>query len=484
MNKCKLLLLVCLCYGSKSIAQNAFGALHSNFTPTNSLYLNPSSMLDSKVWLDINIVGAGVYVNNDLVNLNNHSLISLLMGATVLDTDLDYNQNQKKYHAYNRNFVAAPSVVWNQGDHAAGLSIGARSYTGARNVPDYIARFIENGVPEFDAQHDIDYSAENLRVASINFSEIKLSYGYTFLKKGRNMFMGGITVSKFFSLAGGGANIYNFDFNVDNDSLISIENIETDLMMTPEIVFNAKGGIGLDIGFTFQKMLGDATGYYPHSPKSGCRELGYKYKLGLSIVDIGSVKFSTEDILYAGYNFDSYNWENYVDSEVNEENPLDLFASQERNITEGNVRKPNKVRLPTFVSGQFDYNIWDSKVYVNATVIQGVPVSKNKFGLRHANSLSITPRYESYLIDFALPISLYEYRYPQLGASLRVGPLTLGTDKLINWFKKSNIYGADIYVYLKVPIKYSPSCKDRSKGNRSRGRKGRSRFKSPTDCTL
>ncbi|MFT5777954.1 MAG: hypothetical protein ACI837_000902, partial [Crocinitomicaceae bacterium] len=270
--------------------------------------------------------------------------------------------------------------------------------------------------------------------------------------------------SKFFSVAGGAVNIYNANYNVDNDSLAVIAGLEADAMFTPDPKFNFKGGLGLDLGFTWEKLLGEAASYYPNSPKLGCRSVPYKFKLGVSIIDIGSVKFDEDEILYAGYDFENYNWIQYDDQDINEDNPFDLFAGQESDITSGRVKKPYKIRLPTFASVQFDYNLWASRVYVNATIIQGMPVGKKKFGLRHANSLSVTPRFETYWFEFAMPLSLYEYRYPQLGAAVRLGPLSIGSDKLLNWIKQSDLYGMDIYLHLKIPLRYHPKCRGRVKG--------------------
>lgn len=468
------------------LAQNSFGALHSNYTPTNSLFLNPSSILDAKVWLDVNIVGVGSYVNNDLVYLQKKNLFREVKdgingASTLSDDDIGYNQNRNKYHAYNRNFVAAPSVVWSQGDHGLALSLGARSYTGIRKVPSFVAQFIENGVQDYTEQHDIDYSIKNLKAASINFGEVKLTYAYTFLKRRRNMFMGGVSVSKLFAIAGGAANIYEFDFNVDNDSITDVALLNADAMYTSEASFNTKSGVGFDIGFTYQHMLSNVQYYLPNTPKYGCNDINYKYKIGVSIIDIGSIKFDNSTYSFAGYDFTDYSWLNYSDTEVDDDNVTSVFSEEETTIEEGRVKRTDRVRLPTFISGQFDYNLWQSRVYVNATIVQGIPPGRKKFGLRHANSLSITPRFESYWFDFALPFSLYEYQHPQLGASVRVGPLTVGTDKLINWISKSNVYGADFYVYLKIPIQYNPKCRDRIKGQNGRG-KGRHR--SPTNCTI
>lgn len=449
-------------------AQNNFGSLQSNYTPTNSLYINPTSILDAKVWLDINIAGAGAYVNNNLVYLKDQRWFDVARDGrrgqvNLTEDDVEFDQGRNKYHAYNRNFVQGPSVVWSQGDHAAGLSTGFRSYTDVRGVPDYVAYFIEYGVPDYTAQHDIQYDLKKLRMASSQFGEIKATYAYTFLKRRRDMFMVGGSISKLFPVAGAGMNIYDLDFLVDNDSLIRFDHMEVDAMYTPNPQFNWGKGWGLDLGFTFQRMQGEAASYYPNSPRYGCRQNPYLYKLGVSIMDLGSIKFPEDQVLYAGYDFENFDWYHYQDADVNEDNAVDLFAAQESDITSGNVRKPYKMSLPTFVSVQFDYNAWASRIYVNATLVQGIPAGKNTFGVRHANSLSVTPRYESYWIDFALPFSLYEYRYPQMGASLRLGPITLGTDKLWSWISRTNLYGADIYFHLKVPIRYNLKCKGRMK---------------------
>lgn len=466
-------------------AQNNFGSLHSNYTPTNSLYINPSSILDAKVWLDINLAGAGSYTNNNLVYLKDQRWLDVTKDGingdlNLNDDDIGYNQGKNKYHAYNRNFVTGPSAVWSQGDFGAGLSTGGRSYTAARTLPEYAGNFIENGVQSYYVQHDIDYALKNFKLASIHFGEIKGTFAYTFFKRRQDMFMGGLSLSKIFSLGAGALNVYDAAFFVDNDSLLPIAHFEGDAMYTPKGKLNSKGGWGLDLGFTYQKMKGNSTRYYPNSKKMGCNYLPYKYKLGASIMDIGNVKFGTGDYLFSGYNFDNYDWFNYSNQDVNEDNVTTALQDAEPDIKNGQVRHQEKIRLPTFATIQFDYNLWASKIYVNATWIQGIPVPDKRFGIRHANSLSVTPRFESFFFDFAIPLSLYEYKYPQMGVSMRLGPITIGSDKLLSWFKTQDLYGADIYVHLKMPFRYNPKCKSRMKSSQSR----KSRDRSPTKCTL
>jgi hypothetical protein len=117
-------------------------------------------------------------------------------------------------------------------------------------------------------------------------------------------------------------------------------------------------------------------------------------------------------------------------------------------------------------------------LYANASLVQGLPISQTKFGVRRANSLMAGLRYESKLLEVSLPLSLYEYRYPQVGLAFRFYFLTIGTDKLVYFFGKNNLYGGDIYAHIHIPITYHPACKARVKSGTgaydpSKIRKGR-----------
>lgn len=450
-------------------AQEQYGACFSNYTPTTSVHYNPSSMLDAKTWLDINIVSAGAYGINNLVYLNNNSYWHLYRtkGANVTDSDLGYNQNHHKYGGYTRAFASVLSGVWSQGDHAAGLSFNVFSYSAVRGIPDYAARFIQYGVPDYTVQHNIDYSMKNFNAASVNYGEIKLSYAYTFWKKHRNMWMGGVSLKKMLSIAGGALNGYNANFDVRSDTLVNLYELNADAMYSGDPKLYAKGGIGFDIGFTYQKMMGDCSNYFPNSKKGGCRFLPYKYMLAASVIDIGSVKFDQGTRQFAGYGFSNYDWYNYKQTQGDQDNPTGLFQNQEPDITSGRVKKTDRIQLPTALILQGDYNLWASKLYANAMITQGIPVNKNKFGMRRANSLMVGVRYESKWFDVSMPLSLYEYRMPQLGLSVRVAYLTIGTDKLLSVFnRRGDLYGGDLYVHLKIPLYYHPACKERIKSGR------------------
>jgi len=468
---------------SNLYSQNSFGTISSNYAPTNSVNINPSSMANSKTYLDINIVGAGVYANNNLFLIPVNNWIGMLTGDQKIDfkKDVFYDKQtlnlNRDVNLFVRGFVAGPGATWNKGDHAVGLAFNGRSYTAIQNMPAFIGGFLEKGFKGFTRQQGKLYDVNNMKFASINFAEIKLSYANTFYRKDKNLLAGGISIKKFYAISGAATNISDLSFNVLNDSVFSVPKLDID-RMSSGLGVNKSGGMGFDIGFTYQRMLSQCDSYLSHTAKSNCRIIPYKYKVGLSLIDIGSVKFDETKMTYGGYNYKDLTFLGDVDQTLtNYDSTLNIFSNQD-DLTTGKVTKKNSIQLPSFFSAQFDYNVWASAFYVNATIVQGLPRSATRFGIQHASSLSITPRFETRFFEFALPFSLYGYKVPQLGMNLKLGPLTIGSDKFINWLINSDIYGGDIYVFFKAPITFHSKCREMVLHKRKAGGSFRSKIDS------
>jgi hypothetical protein len=51
-----------------------------------------------------------------------------------------------------------------------------------------------------------------------------------------------------------------------------------------------------------------------------------------------------------------------------------------------------------------------------------------------------------------MPLSLYQYKRPQLGLCMRLNSIIIGSDDLGALLFKKDIYGADVYLSLKYTI--------------------------------
>ena len=312
--------------------------------------------------------------------------------------------------------------------------------------------------------YDFDFSG--MYLSSVNFGEIQLSYGYTFFKKQRDMLMGGISLKKFIPIAGAAAQVDDARTNLQSDTSFNYLFADMDAMFVQQSANYFKGGMGLDLGFTYQRMESNCQSYFPNSKRMGCNRKNYKYKIGVSILDIGSVKYNEDDVQRQGIRIDEPNlyYSNYTD--IDPDSIFRAIQSLDTIIDDERVGNANKIHLPTALSIQFDYNLYNSKLYGFGSLMQGLPISKKKYGQRRANSLMAGIRFESKIFDFAIPISLYDYVTPQIGLSMRIYCLTVGTDKLLSLFGNTDVYGGDIYAHLKIPIFYNPKCRKKSGGRR------------------
>ena len=74
-------------------SQDEYGIAHSNYAPTKTFLHNPTNTLDSKTWLDIHLIGAGTFVQNDYVYLKS-TQFSFLENIIFQEPWPDYYYNQ------------------------------------------------------------------------------------------------------------------------------------------------------------------------------------------------------------------------------------------------------------------------------------------------------------------------------------------------------------------------------------------------------
>ena len=105
-----------------------------------------------------------------------------------------------------------------------------------------------------------------------------------------------------------------------------------------------------------------------------------------------------------------------------------------------------KVGLPTALSVQMDIN-YTGNWYINGILIY--PLMLRSAGIVRPAQLAVTPRYETDHFEVDLPVSMYDFKRPRIGISMRLFFLTIGTDKLGGFFNLSDFTGMDFYMALK-----------------------------------
>ncbi len=458
---------------SRGTGQDKALLAQSNYTPTSSVYLNPSSMSDAKTWLDINLVGVGAMAHNNYLYIPNSHLSSLLTSQTVTVRD---RFNSRNNQAAITSFVQGPGFALQIGDHAFGINTSIRSYTNANRIPSELSKLIYEDLNYTTLQNQ-NYTVKNGTVDHMTWGEVGFSYSKIIYKNGVDFISLGGTVKRLYGYGSGGLKINDMSYTVTNDSTFNVSNFDGAIYYSkPTIDFPGKiqnKGWGMDIGFTYKRMLSPVTGYTPHSKSSNCEQKDYLFKFGASLLDFGAIKFDHQTI-YRTYN--SGQGELPLEAEADFES---VAANTDALVTEtGNSNDKTKYlqHLPTSLSVQFDYNLGRG-FYANASIIQSALPSRLT-GVIRPNTLSVGIRYASKWLEFGIPVTLYDYRYPTVGLMVRLYNVTVGTDHLIPFIAKSDIYRGDIYASVKIPFYKSPQCRDkRGGGNRGSKNKKNSDYK-------
>ncbi|MDO9510643.1 MAG: DUF5723 family protein [Bacteroidales bacterium] len=463
-------------YG-KVQAQEMFGMVNSNFAGTSGLYINPSSMQNSRYWLDINILTLDVFADNNYAYLprEDFKLLDLLKKDFSLPTYGAYETPTLNKSGWgDRSFYISerlnlPSFMFVNYEQAYALQIAYRTAGSGRSVGNDITNFGFYGL-NYKPQHNIEYNDNYSGFAALSWAEIGLSYSRQLKYERFTIIHGGVTLKRLLGMGGGYLNVDNLRYVVLNDSTVDIRNLTFEAAYSAPVDYATneyqgdplfKGsGFALDLGVTIIKTEKELR-RFAHGDDFCEQEFQpYLYRLGISLLDVGWIKFRNNAQKHRLENV-SYFWENLNFDNYN--TLVDIMEDVSTRFTGASdgslIDTTFSVGLPTALSAQFDYH-YRGNWYFNTTAITGIPIFGNASVVR-PTQISFTPRWESPYFEASLPISLYNLRYPRIGLALRFYNFTIGSDKLGSVLGFNDFYGTDIYFSLKINFRKGNCRKSR-----------------------
>ncbi|MEJ6681145.1 MAG: DUF5723 family protein [Flavobacteriales bacterium] len=448
-------------------SQENMGIANSNFSPTNTIFLNPSSSADSKAFIDFNIIGASNYVLNDYAYFNDNLLAIYREGAAGNETEPRYDLGAAPFSAYVDVQIHGPSLSVSYGKFGGGLFMNLRSVASISGVPAHLANHATNGF-DFEDQLGNEYTTINANIGSLSWLEYGVNFSYIISQSSLDMYTLGGSLKYLNGLAGAGINVQKWDYQVQNDSILNsfefegeygLPNIPADQTGASGLLGNGSG-VGLDLGFNYKKMKKSTQGYLPHAAGQ-CKLKDYQYKFGLSLLDIGSI--GIKNGFYREFSIeDSVVWENYGGADPEEVVEIDELVNKELlRFSNDSESSSYRMALPTALSAQFDYN-FGKGFYANSTLVHGFS-RKRKLGIKKSSTFSITPRYERRQLEVALPLTIQNYQKLRLGAAIRIYSVIFGTDNLGGLMGRGRTYGADFYFSFKYTMFKPWYCKEKLK---------------------
>lgn len=452
------LLCVAVLLATVASAQERFGIAHGNYGGTDIAFLNPARPAGQWVYADIRIAGVDAFAWNSLISWSDREqdLLGELRNGSSTNTGgsltLRGNALAGTHRASVRAAALGPAVSLALGRGTIGLGIRSRAHVSASGVSETMGNYLYHGL-NYSPQHGARYRDEGVRALGAAWTEISMNYAHIVRAEGFSFISAGASIRYNLGHTAGTMQITDLDYTVvDTAQLIVHEATARYGFALPAL--RAGSGWGADLGMVYERTLDEADGYYPHKASAGCTPKRYRYRIGLSVLDLGGIRFKGAEAgsISAG----SLTIPDRDEVDVQDVADLDsLFSTS----TSWSREVGLAVGMPTAISLQYDQRIVEH-AYVGFASVQNL-AGRNSLRLRRSNALAITPRYETRHFEAAMPVVFHEYALtsPSIGFMLRFNGLTIGSDHIMPFVSKADVYALDIYARLHIMLFRSPSCK-------------------------
>jgi hypothetical protein len=456
-----VLMFALLVIGATSEAQDFIGYRNGNYTGVNSVFFNPANIADSRYKFDFNLFSVSTLVGNNQATFNLENLTETFDGDNIKNQIFGNNVGPASgIFSMNLN---GPSFMFNVGKKNS-FAVTTRART-MMNVIDMDGKLIHNVIDGFDYNDPtLPYtlsSNQNMRLKFNAWSEIGASYARILSNKGNHFFKGGVTVK----YIGGAGNVFmNIDnlkgtLNADQVAMdgylnnttgrigVGVAGIDISNFEASDALKMESTGLGADIGFVYE--------YRPNLDNGRKDQNKYKWKIGVSLSDVGSVKYDKDMTKSGAYDINITGnkrlyFNDFENVDLDDYNAY--FKSRPQYFTAAgtNAESTVNVSLPTTLNIDVDYHLHKG-FYVSASGQFALAGANKIINPQYYSGFSVTPRLEGKILGVYLPISYNELTKMNAGLSLRLGPLFVGSGSIITALVGDSKQ-VDVHVGLRMGI--------------------------------
>lgn len=470
------LLIFGFCAQSNAQSHGAFG--QSNESGLYSVFANPASGAHSINRFSINLSSASLGIENNFLRSNfNYSLLDL---ATLKQVREGEKFLQDPYFTLNSNSVESPQLSIESEMVGPGGVIGITKnisvhaylkerFTGTFDKSNWATvQFLDE--KQFrNASTEGSYTAD---LRSTAFREIGFGASAVLFEKRQSQLKAGVTYKAIRARYVNVVDVPYFDVSsTESGSNVSgriVEYKSSEELANQQFMSLKNDGMigkgnGWDLGLIYE--------FRPYSMKSTYRKyqlkgwnstfrrhdhLKYKYRIALSVLDLGKITYDASAIEQNEYLID----ENYASGSFQESN-TDQYLNTVTDSSGGTSISDGLVlSLPKRLNLGVDYHIYKG-MYASFTANYSMQ-NANRGNLEYSNSLGVQLRNEKDKWMWMVPLRLVpETNTFTVGGMVKVGPLFLGTNNIRSVVSKKmsdiSLYGGFMF---NIPYKKDPTIEN------------------------
>ncbi len=470
-------------------SQNFLGIIGSNYIGTNAIAFNPANAVDTREKFSLNLASVGFDFQNNYARWTApYSFLSFITqsvpseyknsNGTLILWRSEYITpitQKKKVNMFANAELKGPAFHFDFKKIGLGIAAGVRYRfltSISQNSPEVGLAIVEGT----KSSNLIGKTFENQKIVlnSGYYNEFFGSLAKVILKDEERFLKIGITGKYLVSDMAVNILANNFAFNVitsptDNKkqninlpyteatyALASIHNGLNATVFTDQMtkLSGIGKGFGGDLGLIYE-FRPDVMSFSRNNNGKGFTDPTknkYLYKIGFSIVDIGFIRFASDNFVRTNEIY-SKNVQ-ILPGDYNKINGYEeLISSTEQayNVTNPTFVRNFLMNTPASAITTFDYN-FKPNLYLNIIWRQYL-LQSSKIGPVGYSGISVIPRYEKKNYMISVPISLdNNYQNLNIGFSARYSSFFVGSDNLTGWLNLFNPRGLSVFAGAFIPL--------------------------------
>lgn len=419
--------------------------------------INPALMANSKYLWHVNLIGAWVNTNttnyqiNPPYNGNKLARDRFSKDYSIGNSKTRIQQNWfkgswdgKDQSASMSSMLYGPSFMMRLGKFKVGLLTDMNTHTRINGMSTNLSRAVFQSMDSAkDAFASFDFSNNNTdRIAAFTAAQnqwmsIGITGAYVIPLKWKRDLHVGATLKRATGMGGS---------YVQSDEILATRVAQgvysLDRTRIQMANYRSGSGFGFDLGFAYtlrkKEFLQPGDYKFKHPD--------YMVHLGLSFMDIGSILYrNVSATTFINNGPVTWNTAGATASYQPVPNVNNVQAVLSNLPGKESFTQNLRIGLPTRMVFSADYQ-FKRHWFVQGQWVQSM---RGKYGnaMRHASYLMVGPRYESDLFAFTLPVMVeYDYRSIRPAASMRIGPIYIGTNSLISALVSRNAKDLDYFI--------------------------------------
>lgn len=261
-------------------------------------------------------------------------------------------------------------------------------------------------------------------------------------------------------------------YNPDGSSAVqegamsrTIINGKTDIQLTNGATGGGAAGQGVGADLGVQYAWGSTRGVS-----------GYRYTLGVSVLDVGGITFNQRSRAYNFSSSDRVRLEGPLYDSLYADGGSDAALAQlSRDFYDGNATAARKggtfnVGLPTMVSAQFSVKPLQD-ILITAAYTGDLPLRARQ--LSRGQQLVVSGHFSRWWYGASLSAGVYDWRGFNIGGQLRAGPVYMGSGRLFgSLLGAGELAAADFYIGLRLHD-FGGRGGSKGKSYKGKGKKGK-----------